>query len=231
MLLEVIVENAEEAIEAENLGADRLELISAMSEGGLTPSYGTIKNVLASVSIPVCIMVRPHSYYYDYTAGDIEIIREDIRKILYLGGTQVVFGALNKDKTINQQVLEEVIQISPRLEITFHRAFDETPSQTQAYLLLAEYKESVKQILTSGGQDTWKEGIDELQALVSLSRRLDGPKIMPGSSLNLDNIQDIHAKVKADQYHFGKAVRMDQTFSKGFDAATMNKLSMFLKNN
>lgn len=196
MLLEVIVENAEDALEAEKLGADRLELISAMSEGGLTPSYGTIKNVLESVSIPVCIMVRPHSYYYDYIDGDVEIIREDIKKILDLGGTRIVFGALNKDNTINQQVLEEIIQISSRLEITFHRAFDETPSQTEAYQLLTEYKESVKQILTSGGEDTCKKGIDKLQTLVVLSKRLDGPKIMPGSSLSLDNIQEYMQRLK-----------------------------------
>ena len=33
MLVEVIVQNAEDAIQAERFGADRLELVSAMSEG------------------------------------------------------------------------------------------------------------------------------------------------------------------------------------------------------
>lgn len=71
VLIEVIVQNDEEAIEAEKLGADRLELVAAIQEGGLTPSYGTIKQVLHSVRIPVSIMIRPHSYHYVYNQTDL----------------------------------------------------------------------------------------------------------------------------------------------------------------
>src|SRR5690625_5204391 len=121
MKIEVIVQNGYEAIEAESLGVDRLALVSAISEGGLTPSYGTIQQVLKSVSIPVYIMIRPHGFHYNYQKGDLEIIYEDIRKIVDLGGNKIVMGALNEDHTIDEKVLENVITISPHLEITFHR--------------------------------------------------------------------------------------------------------------
>ena len=73
MLVEVIVQNAEDAIQAERFGADRLELVSAMSEGGLTPSYGAVKGVLNSTKLPVQIMIRPHSYGFQYSEADWEI--------------------------------------------------------------------------------------------------------------------------------------------------------------
>ena len=124
MEIEVIVQNGEEAEQAEKMGANRLELVSAISEGGLTPSYGTIKQVLRKVSIPVYVMIRPFSYHYYYQRDDLEIIYEDIRKVIELGGTNIVFGTLNKDHTVNEEVLESIINIAPDVEITFHRAFD-----------------------------------------------------------------------------------------------------------
>lgn len=225
MTIEVIVQNGEEAIEAEQLGADRLELVSAISEGGLTPSYGTIKQVLKSVSIPVYIMVRPHSYHYNYQKDDLEIIHEDIKNILSLGGTNIVIGALNEDNTVDEKVLESVMGISPNLEITFHRAFDETASLSEAYHTLVNYKEQVKTILTSGGSANCLTGQQKLSELVKEAKSIDGPQIMPGAGLSLHNIHEIHKVVQAKQYHFGKAVRIDQSFTKGFDEKVMNELT------
>src|SRR5690625_2545628 len=125
MEIEVIVQNGAEAIAAERLGADRLELVSAIQEGGLTPSYGTIKQVLASVSIPVYIMVRPHSYHYDYQENEMQIIHEDVKNILQLGGNKIVFGSLNADLTINEAQLASVINISMDLMFTIHCSFYE----------------------------------------------------------------------------------------------------------
>src|SRR5699024_10390703 len=147
-----------EAKQAEDMGADRLELVSAINEGGLTPSYGTMKQVLNEVSIPVYIMIRPFSYHYDYQKDDLEIIYEDIKKVIELGGTNIVFGALNKNRTINEEILKSVIDMAPHLEITFHRAFDETASLVEAYRTLTTYKENVKTILTSGGAPDCKTG-------------------------------------------------------------------------
>lgn len=222
-MIEVIVQNGEDAIEAEKLGAKRLEFVSAISEGGLTPSYGTIKLVLNSVSIPVFVMIRPHSHHFFYNESDMEIIKEDINQVLKLGGTRIVFGALHKDRTINEEMLKEVIAISPELEITFHRAFDEIADQLTAYKTLAKY-EQVKWILTSGGKDTCAEGKEGLRALVELSREIDGPGIMPGSGLNPDNLSEIHQVVQADQYHFGSAVRNQQSFAKGYNKQAVKRI-------
>lgn len=224
MSIEVIVQNGAEAIEAEKLGADRLELVSAMREGGLTPSYGTIKQVLKSVSIPVYIMVRPHSYHYFYNDRDLEIIHNDINQILELGGHRIVFGALNEDYTVNEKVLQRILDISGDLEVTFHRAFDETRSLTDAYQTLEKYNKQVKTILTSGGAADCIEGQASLQNLLTSARSGNGPEIMPGSGLGVDNIAHVHHMLQAESYHFGKAVRIEQSFANGYDAQAMQTI-------
>ena len=50
VLLEVIATTVADARLAAQAGADRLELVTAMGEGGLTPSVGLIEAVVAAVA-------------------------------------------------------------------------------------------------------------------------------------------------------------------------------------
>lgn len=53
-LIEICVEGIDGLIAAQDAGADRVELCASLLEGGLTPSYGTIKAALdvARISVP-----------------------------------------------------------------------------------------------------------------------------------------------------------------------------------
>ena len=224
MNLELIVQNKQEAIQAEKLGSHRLELVSAMKEGGLTPSYGAIKQVLQSVKIPVQIMVRPHSYHFYYTEDDFQVICEDIEMITKLGGNRIVFGALNQNGTINEEMLREIIRRFPDIDITFHRAFDEVHSQEAAYRTLLQFKQNVRRILTSGGEVNCEKGKDQLAKLVKLSFGLNGPSIMPGSGLSPENIAGFHLMVSAEDYHFGSAVRVDGSFANELSQSAIQRI-------
>ncbi|WP_379552815.1 copper homeostasis protein CutC [Oceanobacillus picturae] len=229
MQLEVIVQNQQEAIQAEELGADRVELVSAISEGGLTPSYGTIKQVLESVKIPVQIMIRPHSHHFFYTEDEYKVICEDIEAIERLGGNRVVFGALNEDHTINEAMLSKLFHQFPHLDLTFHRAFDEVVSQVEAYETLSKYKKNVKRILTSGGKANCEAGLEQLIKLADIERELQGPSIMAGAGLSGNNIEKIKQETGGTQFHFGKAVRIDQSFAKGFSKEEVEKVLGYIK--
>lgn len=220
MKIEVITLNKEDTLQAEKLGADRVELVSAMLEGGLTPSYGTIKNVLKHAAIPVQIMVRPHSYGFVYNESDWETIKEDITMIKELGGHRVVFGALTSDGEVDEALLQKVIELDSNLDITFHRAFDQVHSQKEAYQTLCNYK-NVKRILTSGGADKASEAITELRELVQLSIELNGPDILVGSGVSPDNLAQLHQDIGANEYHIGSGVRVDGDFSKGLSSEKM----------
>lgn len=228
MKIEVIVQNASEAKQAEQLGADRLELVAAISEGGLTPSYGTIKAVLSEAEIPVQVMIRPHSYHYHYSVEEWKVMEQDIQAITNLGGKGIVIGALTHDNEPDEVFLDRLFHAFPQLDVTFHRAFDETTNPLDAYHKLAKYP--IQRILTSGGAENCDDGKNTLKELVFLSRKINGPTILPGAGLSIENIQPIHDVVQAEEYHFGKAVREQASFAQGFDKRLMGNLLKW-KNN
>lgn len=95
-ILEVIVTNKQEALLAEEGGADRLELISGFEFGGLTPDSNVIKDVCDNVSIPVNIMIRPHANSFVYNELEIKkilILIKWIKEETKANG--IIFGCLN----------------------------------------------------------------------------------------------------------------------------------------
>jgi copper homeostasis protein len=211
-LIEIIALNEEDAKIAEAYGADRIELVSAIGEGGLTPSYGTIKTVVQSVRIPVMVMVRPHSYSFVYRKNEWNTIREDIKMIQELGAAGIVFGALTEKRAIDFELLATVLKEARGLSVTFHRAIDETNS-LELYQSLCHSPIHVDRVLTSGGESTAIKGIETLKCMVKESVQLPScPIIMPGAGLSLENIGYVHEHLQAAEYHFGSAVRIDGDF-------------------
>ncbi|WP_453990268.1 copper homeostasis protein CutC [Bacillus nitroreducens] len=224
MVIEVIVQNREDAVTAEAHGASRLELVSAMTEGGLTPSYGTIKDVVQAVSIPVHVMVRPHSYSFTYSDDDKRVIIEDVKMCKELGAAGIVFGSLMENGEIDEDFLEKVIEAANGLKITFHRAIDEARDTIEAYQSLQKYSEHVQTVLTSGGAPKAFDGIDKLQKMLALSKEKPSPAVMPGSGLSHNNMIELHEILHATEYHFGSAVRINGKFSKPINGNTIEKI-------
>jgi len=226
--IEVIVENARDAMAAEGAGAHRLELVSAMSEGGLTPSYGAIKTVVEAVSIPVYVMLRPHGYHFCYGMKEWEIMGEDIRMIKRLGAGGIVFGCLTEEGQIDEKMLSMVMDAAAGLGITFHRAFDEAVEQEAAYRTLSKYSGAIERILTSGGAAKAEQGIEQLQKLIALKKQYNGPEILVGSGLNVHNIGQIHRLIQADEYHFGSGVRKRHAFKNAVDPKAIRQIAQNL---
>ncbi|MGA9232816.1 MAG: copper homeostasis protein CutC, partial [Exiguobacterium oxidotolerans] len=176
-MLEVIAATVEEATAAEQAGADRLELVSALSEGGLTPSYGLIRQVLSAVEIPVHVLVRPHSKSFVYSEADQETIITDIDLIRELGAAGIVVGSLTADGRIDEGFLGRVIKHKGELSLTFHRAIDSSRDIHEAAEVLADFPE-VDRILTSGAKATALEGQAVIAELVERHEELT---ILPGS--------------------------------------------------
>ncbi|MBO0959734.1 copper homeostasis protein CutC [Neobacillus sp. MM2021_6] len=226
--VEIIVLNAEDARTAEAYGADRLELVSAMTEGGLTPSHGIMKTVVRSVKIPVMVMVRPHSFSFVYRKEEWEAIREDIKIIKELGAAGMVFGAINDQQKVDFDMLSMVLEEAKGLSVTFHRAIDETNS-LEAYHSLCQSPFKVDRILTSGGRPTVSEGLDSVKKMINVSQTSkDNPIIMPGSGLSVNNIEYIHNQLHAAEYHFGSAVRKDADFHNQINGDEIQKIKKIL---
>ncbi len=184
MVLEICASNIQSAINAEKAGAHRIELCSELAVGGITPSYGFIKQVLELVNIPVFVLIRPRSGNFTYSNDDFEIMKRDIKFCKESGCAGIVSGVLNVDNSIDIERTKELIQLSKPLEFTFHRAFDWTPNPYDSLKELMEL--NVDRILTSGQESSAEKGIFVLQQLKKLTNgRL---KILPGGGINHQNV-------------------------------------------
>lgn len=202
MKIEVIVTTLSEAILAERQGATRLELIADMENGGITPSFGTIRNVIEHVSIPVHVMIRPHTRSFQYNEDDVETMLADIGLCRELGVDGIVFGALTPDGTIDERILGEVIKHKGEMTLTFHRAFDASRDVFEAIHVLNEYPE-VDILLTSGGEKTAQEGIE---TLIKLKEQAE-MTILPGAGINIETLSSLQERLGVDMVHVGNGVR------------------------
>lgn len=227
MVLEVIATCIEDALAAEASGADRLELITAITEGGLTPGIGLIEQVAKAVNIPVFVMVRPHSRSFVYSKNDILTMAAEIRAIAVSGASGVVLGALTPEGRIDEQALETLLPLTNGLQVTFHRAFDELEDQIDGLRTLSKYPQ-ITRVLTSAGPGPAMEAIPAMQGLVAES--LGGSiKILAGSGLKPQGIKTFIEQTGVTEVHFGSAVRYGNDSLSPIDPATLRALADSLR--
>jgi copper homeostasis protein len=188
MILEICANSYQSAVNAEIAGAHRIELCSEISVGGTTPSYGLLKKVMHSLSIPVQVLIRPRSGDFHYSDEEFDIMKENILQCKELGCAGIVTGVLHKDNTIDLKRTSELIELSKPMSFTFHRAFDVVSKPKEALLQLLNL--GVDRLLTSGQQEKAKNGIDLLLELQKIAE--EKLTILPGSGINSENC--IHFK-------------------------------------
>ncbi|ALE53445.1 copper homeostasis protein CutC [Paraburkholderia sp. RL17-368-BIF-A] len=206
VLLEVIATTVADARLAAQAGADRLELVTAMGEGGLTPSIGLIEAVVNAVSIPVNVIVRPHSRSFVYDADDHALMLHDVRAVKAAGANGVVIGMLNVDGEIDREQLARAIDAADGLAVTFHRAFDEVRDQRKALDVLLGF-DAVTNVLTSGAQPSVLNAEATIRALV---RQASGSHctVLAGAGLTVDAVAGFVSRTQVQAVHFGSGVRV-----------------------
>jgi copper homeostasis protein len=183
MKLEICTNSYQSAMNAEKAGADRIELCSELSVGGITPSYGLLKKVSEEITIPVNVLIRPRSGNFQYSEEEFSVMKENIKLCKELGFNGIVSGVLNIDNSIDIERTKKLIELSKPLSFTFHRAFDCVSNPKKSLKILIELK--VDRILTSGSQEKAAQGIELLKELKQLAK--DRIIILPGSGINKKN--------------------------------------------
>lgn len=187
--LEVCVDSVESALAAVQGGANRLELCSALSEGGLTPTLGLYRVVKSLVlNIPVFVMLRPRSGFdFVFSPAEKDIMRFDCRQFVEHGADGFVIGALTAEQEIDVAFARELIDIIGARPVTFHRAFDVVRDPVTALRQLIEL--GVGRVLTSGQKRSVVDGLPLLEQLHLISAgRIN---LMPGSGVNKSNVEHI----------------------------------------
>ena len=196
-ILEIAVFNPEAALIASRAGADRLELCSSYAEGGITPSYGLIREVKRLVKCPVHVMIRPRAGDFHYSEAEIEVMKLDIGECKKAGVDGIVLGCLDADSLIDETLIKMFVELSGPLPVTFHRAFDlvHEPMEALGKLIAC----GVKRILTSGQHSSAAEGTELIAAL---NKKANGRiTIMPGAGINPGNISLIAKQTGCTEFH------------------------------
>ena len=200
---EICVESYSEAIKAVQAGADRIELCENLFVGGTTPSYGTIKECVEKLKVPVMVMIRPRGGDFNYSGEEFEIMKEDILQCKELKAAGVVFGLLNENGHIDVERTTQLVKLSDPLPVTFHKAIDELLDLPAAVSLLR--KAGVKRILTSGGRKTALEGKETLLKMIELAST--DLSIIVAGKVTLDNFSEIQLNIPNGEYHGRKLVK------------------------
>ena len=197
MTLEVCVDSFEGAQLAERFGANRIELCSGLSLGGLTPSAGLTAKCAEIIELHG--MLRNREGDFVYSAQSVKIMLDDIDCFAKSGATGIVFGCLTENNRIDMEANTTLINEAKLfgLETTFHRAFDlcEHPKESLESIIELGFD----RLLTSGGRPKAINGIDLIKKLVSWA---DGRiQIMAGGGVNASNALQL-METDIDALHF-----------------------------
>lgn len=217
MKLEICANSYQSAKNAQDAGAHRVELCQELSVGGLTPSYGLLKQVVENLGIPVFVLIRPRSGDFVYSDAEFEIMKNDIQLSKELGCKGIVAGVLNSDKTIDVERTKELVELSKPLDFTFHRAFDEVANPKEALEQLIDL--GIKRVLTSGQASSAELGLGLLKELNEMA----GERIilLAGAGVSSENaskfkearLQEVHASASSQLEEHNSLFSVPLTYS------------------
>ncbi len=168
IVFELCAESLDACLIAKASGAARIELCADLSVDGLTPSHALVQEAVRRSGLPIFMLLRPRAGDFVYTDLEFHLIREDLRHGKALGVSGFALGVLHRNGTVDIERTRDLVALAAPLEVTFHRAFDATPSLPQA--LEAVIRTGCRRILTSGGGADVFEGAAALADLVRLAR-------------------------------------------------------------
>jgi copper homeostasis protein len=221
IFLEVIATSVEEAVAAQQGGADRLELVRNLDAGGLSPSPALVEEVLSHVQIPVRVMVRETDRMQLRSSAERQRLKRSVDDFCALPIDGIVLGYLNGGH-IDRAALEDLIPA--RLAVTFHRAFDEVSDPPSALSALKAFPQ-IDRILTRAGGDSWsarKNMLDKLQALAA-------PQIRMLFAIGRDtsHLHELHRSEHCYEVHVGRAARLSHRNSGAVSATYVAALKRY----
>jgi len=195
-LVEACCDSVHTARAAQQFGAGRVELCGP-GDGGTTPSLGLIARCRDELTVPLHVMIRPHTHSFLYDEDDMDVMCNDIITAKSLGVNGVVFGPLHGDHSIDLRQVAELVALARPMKVTFHRAFDRTPDALEALEQLLTL--DVDYILTSGHSRTALDGASRLQALQA--RAGDRLVVLAGGTVRAENVQRLIEQSHVREVH------------------------------
>jgi len=224
MLIELCAASQEAIQIAYNLKINRLELCQNLDQGGLTPSAGMIKYA-KDIGLETHVLLRPRAGGFHYTDEELKLILNDVQFCKEFGVDGIVVGFLQPNFEIDMDAIERINSIRGDLQLTFHRAFDDTIEWKRSLDKLISC--GVDRILTSGFASNVDFGLPNL---IEMTNYANGRiEIMPGGGVNAGNILKIKRELKPESIHFSGTIKVlmdeESAFSETLLKADANRIT------
>jgi copper homeostasis protein len=206
--VEVCCGTVAEAYRARDAGADRVELNSALSLGGISPSIGAVR-LVRQAGIRGMVMIRPRGGDFCYSEAEFETMKADALALREEGVEGAVFGILNPDRTVDRERCRELMELLGGMETVFHKAFDETADWQDALDTLIDL--GVTRILTGGLGPRAADGIPVIREMAA--KAAGRVEILCGGGIRRDNVRRIIEETGCGQVHFSTRKTEDSFFT------------------
>ena len=185
MKIEIFATSIESITNAQNAGAQRIELCENYTIGGVTPSEQFFHEAIKVSSLPINVLIRPKGGDFIFNDQEYDLMINKINLFKAYNVKGFVIGFMEKDRSLNSYILSEFRKVTKGFELTFHRAFDFLSNQEESLELLIE--KDFNRILCSGHELSAEKGLENL---INYNKISNGRiTIMPGGGVNLDNFQ------------------------------------------
>jgi len=217
-ILEVIAMSAADAASAERGGADRLEVVSAIAVGGLTPTLETFEEIRAATRLPLRVMLRPNGGFNCDTA-ELVALCDAAAALRRAGADAFVCGFLDESGAIDRAAMDAVVAAIGPCPWTFHRAFDHAVDPQEAWTTAAELGADL--ILSSGVPADLPVGLATLCARVGWQS--ETLRWLAGGGLMLDQLSPLR-EAGITQFHAGRAVRAGLSWDTPIDEGAVRAM-------
>ena len=185
-ILEVCVDSLASARAAVKGGADRLELCSALSIGGLTPYAELLRQIRLESDIPVRCLMRPRAGDFLYTTEEIQMMAMQMESLRAAGADGFVIGCLTPAGDLDAKAMAPLLEAAKGAGLTLHRCIDVSRDPVQTYLDAG--KLGIDTVLTSGAAISCLQGMEVIGKLLRLRDGENGPEVLMGAGINAATI-------------------------------------------
>lgn len=211
-LLEVIVLHARDVAGADEGGADRLEVVTDIEAGGLSPEPALVSSICKETDVPVRVMLRLNDGFTT-TGGELSRLVGLAEDYLSVGAEGLVFGFLDSDLEVDVEVCGYLADRLPAVPWTFHRAIDSALETSRAWRQV-RHLPGLDAVLSAGsvrGLDAGQEELSERAASDPEVARL----LMAGGGLRPEHVPWL-VRAGVRQFHVGSSVRPGGSWAKAY---------------
>lgn len=233
--IEVCCGGIDDVLVAAKQDIDRIELNSALEQGGVTPSRGVFLSAL-QVNIPIMVMVRPRGAGFCYSEAEFQTMLIDAKWFIDHGASGIVFGFLTEDGTVDVTRTQQMLAIIKDKEAVFHKAIDVCIDIEASLQILIDL--GITRVLSAGGVGS----VDDHRIFLKQLQEQYGNQIeiLPGGGITYHNVasflqvcpfSQIHLTAKKQMLDVPVGLSISAYGYYGVDPDHLAKVVAIVKNN